>query len=409
MHHQRLDRGLLRHTVWLLIFAAVCLQRADSLRFVPVFNQTDRVAFNYVVESRMYPEDPGRVYLTLRGGGITVLDVRSSAGASPPPVVARWDTNWTIEGQDRRGGTLVVTELGRSPNETVGRGPHLHLFRLGQGGLAHELSPFRSVNLSSYIDAVLHVKLHQSAAGDLWALCTGGFATRVSGALVAVRVQGEQDDATDEVHVLSTPIAMPEGIEVVGGAYAYVGGINSSDLAVVDVDNPACMRVVRVIPGLGAQLVAGAWRDQRPFPVSSGVGRIGEPAASLLFLADWAEPGGLVAMNVSFPGAPVTVAAVRSMELARANRVKLVNIDSRDFALLPLEQNGRGGVAAVDVTNATSLGLIPAGEARVPTSATVSNKVYCVAITEQDIVLVFVAETATMYGYGLRADESESD
>uniref|UniRef100_A0A7S2TM36 Methanethiol oxidase n=1 Tax=Lotharella oceanica TaxID=641309 RepID=A0A7S2TM36_9EUKA len=435
--------------------------RGRSVEMTFKYSYTNTTLFNYAAESRGYPEEPDRVFVTCRGGGMTVIDL-STPGSNPPDVVARWETPWTVEGQDRMGELLVVSELGRGPAGPLPRGPHLHLFRLPRdGAYGPALSPFGSVNLTSHIDAILHVKLYQNDGGETWAICSGGFATTAEGALVAVNLtrvlldwgnssegseslgdfRGGHDvrarSAAIAVSVLETDVSQPEGVMIVGD-YAYIGGINSSTLAVVALDDPSPMHmhVVAHRDHYGAQLVATSWAKE---PFGSG-------PPDLLYMADWREVGGLAIVNTSDPTMPVLLSSVRSQQAAKANRVKMFQLrlgpwlphqgdpEVMNLALLPLEQP-IGALAVVDVTNATEARLVAVQ--RLPLFPTASHnkdgrdrnrnswtktksrsskddddapwtstKTYCLAVSQSAEVHVFVALTSTVYVFQLSAADA---
>jgi hypothetical protein len=65
----------------------------------------DTRALDFAVMSKIYPEDPDSMFVTLRGGGISVYDV---SARDAPRLRSRWDTSTDVEGQDRRGDLLVV-------------------------------------------------------------------------------------------------------------------------------------------------------------------------------------------------------------------------------------------------------------------------------------------------------------
>eukprot|EP00729_Bicosta_minor_P007611 gene7611-314_t len=47
----------------------------------------DNVALNYAVESRIYPEDPSALYVTLRGGGMSKYNISTP---SAPVLAGHW-------------------------------------------------------------------------------------------------------------------------------------------------------------------------------------------------------------------------------------------------------------------------------------------------------------------------------
>ena len=81
----------------------VAFAEAAALGSMPIVGVTvdsvtiDPVALDFVVKSKIYDEDRDTMYLTLRGGGITVYDVSIP---QTPTIRTRWVTNEDVEGQD---------------------------------------------------------------------------------------------------------------------------------------------------------------------------------------------------------------------------------------------------------------------------------------------------------------------
>ncbi|CAE8600505.1 unnamed protein product [Polarella glacialis] len=470
-----------------LFEATLSVTPSSSLRLTPIGQVTNTTSLNYAVESRIYPEDPNLVFVTCRGGGLTVLRVTENESPAEVSVqfAFRWETAAVVEGQDRLADLLVVAELGHFPGfDRHSSGPQLHLFDLTDlGTLSSNLRPYASLSLSDHIDGILHTKLLRlppSASGSgsvpaaTWALCTGGLAARVAGGIVAVDIssyilpsrtvshgisRSGHSTAAAAVHVLETPVVFPEGLLVVG-TYLYVGGISSSKLAVVDVSDPARMRLVRVVDAVGAQLVGALWPPPHPAWVDTPVVEASaqqhqqqqqpqqqlqqqqqhsttttaashEPSSGA-YLAAWGDVGGLVRVDVSEPASPLVTQSLKSASLAFANRVVLKllqegpnknsnnsnnsdnsnnnsNLPARLFAFLPLEQQPRGGVAIVEVSGGRMVAAAPV--LHLPEIANYNNravgtntKAYCLALPGSRTLLVFSAMTSTMYIYSIHFD-----
>ena len=148
------------------------------------------------------------------GGGFKVFNI---SGPDQLTTLSRWESTLAVEGQDRRGDILVVAELGVGPAGPFlgSTGPKLHLFDLSPP-LPPALNPVASIDLSGAIDAILHVKVVDArsvAYPEVCAVCIGGFATWVAGALVLVNVTDllttpacwTPDEASSRIRILSVP------------------------------------------------------------------------------------------------------------------------------------------------------------------------------------------------------------
>lgn len=124
----------------------------------------------YAAESRNYPSDPDTLFVTCRNGGMKIFDLAQGQFTS----LARWNTTAAVEGQDRLNDWLVVTELGMGPNGKFPNsdGPKLHLFDVSS--IKQDMVPSASIELSQYIDAILHVKFVERNDNEVWVVCTGG-------------------------------------------------------------------------------------------------------------------------------------------------------------------------------------------------------------------------------------------
>ena len=215
----------------------------------------DDRALCYAVNAYIYDEDPSRLFVTCRGAGgarplswklpgcrrsphagLSVYDISSP---STPVLAERWDAPNRVEGQDRAGSLLVVTNVGDGV-----------LYTFEADAVAR--GPTATCKLS--VDGALHVRLHRVPAeteepavtSRLYALVTSGFATRFglpypfANKLVAVDVT----DPSAPVQMLAISAGVPqapEGIFTCGG-FAYVGGVRDSRCALLSALTARCYR-----------------------------------------------------------------------------------------------------------------------------------------------------------------------
>ncbi|MFT4976564.1 MAG: hypothetical protein ACI8S6_002469 [Myxococcota bacterium] len=295
-------------------------------------------ALDHAVMSKIYAEDPDSMYVTLRGGGLSVFDV---SDPSAPRLRSRWSEPVDVEGQDRRGDLLVVVErtgalrtfdvsdpdaptpIGRVTLE-VDRGAYRWfrerlMTRLGSG-------PF----------GALHTKLYDADDGHRYALVTA----TSTGELIAVDVTDPTQPT--QVGAVQTGVRFIEGIYI-HRDHAFVGGFGSDRLAVVEVSRPTELRLVETLEDSRYRQMVSEMSPAHP---------------ELLFTALWGDEGGLAIFDVHTPAQATPIGVLALPELRRSNRVKLSGTD----ALLPLEDHP-GGFAVVDVSDPTrpSLSLLEVG------------------------------------------------
>jgi len=401
------------------IFSVVTLHVNDAAEGASSFTFIRRVVdqdLYYAAESRNYREDEDTLFVTTRGGGLKVFNISEPGQFSP---LSRWETSAPVEGQDRlEKEWLVVAELGVGPDGPFpeSTGPKLHFLDVAASpNLPERISPVASVDLSGSIDAILHVKFLRPSwrpTGETWVVCTGGFATSVLGAVVLVNVTSllstpahwSAEEAARATSVLSIPaVSQPEGVLVapLDSRFVYVGGINSTSLAIVDVTSFLSPTIVQVRESVGPQLVAATWKDQ-PLPLPKGTSRPKKTRLSyenmlftdiqegndetfdegLVFMAAWGLKGGLLVLDTNdnessstSAANPKEVARHTDLRLSEANRVKLAPWAWRGanetavmagdggvagdlcagVAFLPLELE-RGGFAALRIPPALNCG-----------------------------------------------------
>lgn len=298
----------------------------------------DSVALDYVVKSKIYKEDPSTMYLTMRGGGVSVYDVSNNA---MPTLRTRWDSLEDVEGQDRLGDLLVV----------VGRGGKLFTFDVSDPDVITPIAEFEFETDPSLFEAVqaellalvgngpfdgLHVKL-DVIGGNTYAFVTA----TATGELLAIDVTDPSDPV--QVGAVDTGVEFIEGI-FIKDHHAFVGGFGGSEVyKAVDVSDPTSMFVAAMLPDVAYRQMVSEMAPNA-FP-------------DVLFAALWNDEGGLGTFDVSNPATFFELDQLVRPELTQSNRVKI----NGHYAFLPLEQEP-GGVAVIDVNNTSNLAL--AGLAR---------------------------------------------
>lgn len=324
----------------LLLLAAVAISSLAATPSPPLTGwvvesvRVDPVALDFVVQSKIYPEDPDSMFLTLRGGGVSVYDVSVPAN---PILRTRWHGSDDVEGQDRLGDLLVV----------VARAGELLSFDVSDRNsvrlasrLALETDRSRLETLTGELlrvagngpFAALHVRLDVSPAGRIHAFVTAP----ESGELLAV-------DVTDparpvQVGRIDTGVQLVEGI-FIHEHHAFVGGFGGSGvLRAIDVSDPRRMVAVGSLSDPDYRQMVSEMRATQP---------------GVLFAALWGDPGGLAAFDVADPARVRLLDKQVRPELRRSNRVKL----SDGYAYLPLEQTP-GGLAVFDVSDPEKLRFV---------------------------------------------------
>jgi hypothetical protein len=335
----------------------------------------DARALDFAVQAKIYPEDPDSMFVTLRGGGISVYDVSER---SAPRLRSRWDAATDVEGQDRRGDLLAV----------VARSGALLTFDVSDPDRVHHLATLKLDTDRGLIGTIiakvleifgggpfeaLHTKLYPASDGRLYALVTA----TVSGKLIAVDVTDPQHP--EQVGALQTDVQFIEGIHV-HREHAFVGGFGYSEVyRSIDVSDPGEMRVVRSLSDPSYRQMVPEMKPYHP---------------DRLYAALWDDPGGLAVFDVSDPAGFRPLGSLVRRDLAGSNRVKLHD----NLAFLPLEQEP-GGFAAVDVTDPGSPELV----ALVRGIGGIS-KPYTLVVN-RDHLYVFGSEEASMAVFRLERGE----
>ena len=332
--------------------------------------QTDTKNLHFVVSSEIYDEDPDTMFLTLRGGGISVYNVSTP---SEPTLLSHYDTE-DVEGQDRIGNTLViVARKGKLVTLDVSDrtvSPRM----LGSVDLITDPNlmetAFDWVNgIRGNPFAALQVKLW-SSGGKTYAFVTA----TASGELIAVDVT--QPELPKQVGQIDTGVQYIEGIYIKDG-FAFVGGFGRSKIyQAVDVRHPSNMILGKALQGKELMQMNS---DMDPTCIPN-----------TLFAALGGDNGGVGAFDVTNPSNVTVVDEIVHPLLGQANRVKI----SGASVLLPLKQSP-GGLAVINSEDRSNLRLtgIARGLEGVDTPRTLQPN--------GDYLYVFGAETSSMATFKL--------
>jgi|GEM_PF-1786576 len=309
-----------------------CKGIAPILGVELVSTRRDSKWLNFVVKSKIYKEDPNTMFLTMRGGGMSVWNVSNPAN---PVRIGGWDTKEDVEGQDRLGNLLViVARAGKLITFDVSnpRSPKkLADLKLKTNPSAAEAALAAAIALKSGKFDALHTKLHKIGSK------TYAFVTATaSGEFIAIDVTNPR--APKQVGKIDANVQFIEGIYIHNG-HAFVGGFGSTDvLRAINITDPTKMRVVRTLSNPDYRQMVTEM-DNTHYP-------------NVLFAALWDTNGGLGTFDVRNPTQFRLLHKITKPEMEKSNRVKLSGLE----AFIPLEQDP-GGLAIFDVRNPSKLVL----------------------------------------------------
>ena len=332
------------------------------------------------VQSKIYPEAPDVLFVTLRGGGFSTFDLTDPAH---PTLLGRWNHSLDVEGQDRKEDVLVVVArygalltfdvsdpsapvlLAELPLET-------------NPTLWEEVVEDLMTTFSSGPFGALHTKLYDAADGNRYAFVTAP----ETGELIAV-------DVSDPVHpvqvgALDTQVQFIEGIYIYQDRAFHGGFGNSGKLVSVDISDPYNMVLVDSLADEAYCQMVSEMKAYMP---------------DVLFAALWENPGGLGTFDVSDENNIVLLDSLLRPELAKSNRVKLFD----SFAVLPLEQDP-GGVAIIDVSDVSQLKFVGLAQdvfsLTMPYTAEVKeNYLYAFSAAEEAMVVFEILRGEPVHQY----------
>ena len=323
-----------------------------DLKLVKTIRQ--KINLNYVVRSIIYSEDPNILFLTLRGGGISIYDVSDSAN---PILLIHWDEKpcRKVEGQDRKNNLFVVTDISRGG---------LFLFDVSNPSNIIRLSYLKLDGM----DSVLHARIYETN-NKMYALLSGGFnfkTDKPSDLFAAVDITSPKNPVF--VSKINTGILGTEGISIKDN-YAFLGGFMSSKYSVIDLSDITNMKIVKTL--------------DKPYDCEM-VSEIDDEG--ILYAALWGDKGGLATFDISNPKKIHELSHVVSKDMAKANRVNIQG----NYVFIPLEFEEGGGVGIVDKTNPKKLVYVKS-VLNIPGV----SKPYCLAVKD-DYLYLFSSKTNSM-------------
>jgi len=274
----------------------------------------DAKNFNYVVKAEIYPEDPNTLFLTLRGGGITILDVSKP---SSPKIIQRWNrANLDMEGQDRMGDIFI----------TIARRGELFVFKIHKNNRIYQIGRLKLPTIKvkrPFLFAIpaLHTRIYKKG-NQSYALITCPWSKR----LLVVDIT--TPNLPKYISGVNTRVKGIEAIQIFND-HAFVGGFRSHSIKVYDISDPFKLRLVQTkYDNDFLQMVPEMSKD---YP-------------NIIFSALWGDPGGVAAFDVTKPNKISVLDKALDERFEKANRVKI----KKDLILLPLEQ-AVGGLGIVKV------------------------------------------------------------
>ena len=315
----------------------------------------DPVNLSYVTRSKIYPEDPDSLFLTMRGdskintgGGISVYDVSDSR---KPVFLSHLDVADTtqgevfnphqLEGQDRIGDILVVIALESGVVHVLDVSDPSRLTETGSLKL-------EGVNEGLGYFPALHTKIYDPADSDkTYAIVTCSMSSK----LIAVDISDPK--SPKQVSELQTGISDLESLYI-KGSYLYCGGFHSDVMLTVDLSDIDHMRLCTILkksyynnlvaeldPNNDNILYVSCYMERKAAEKSPWWRGGLDPGRDVD-----ADRGGLIVFDISQPENPVEISQVISEELAGSNRVKL----HAGYAFLPIEAEP-GGIGIVNLSD----------------------------------------------------------
>lgn len=280
----------------------------------------DNKNFNYVAISRIYKKYPNVMFLTMRGGGVTSLDISDS---SDPKILDHWQPTQKVmndvEGQDLINDTLVV----------AGRNGFLYLLDVSDPKNIKLIKGYKVPGFNGEF-SLLHDKVYTQNK-KVYVAATSALTNK----LVIIEI-------TDNKPKFINSIRTVKGIEGIyvkkydNHVYAIVGGFFSNSIEVLDITNPKDIKHIKT-------LTKSYYLQMCPSTTKN---------ASILFMALWGDKcGGLASFDITDPANIKELSHTCSIESAKANRVRV----SGNYAFLPLEQENTGAFSIIDISNPYNL------------------------------------------------------
>jgi hypothetical protein len=274
----------------------------------------DEKNFKYVVKSEIYPEDPNTMFLTMRGGGITIVDVTNPAS---PKVIQRWNrVGLDMEGQDRLGNIFI----------TIARRGELFVFRVSEKRTIYQIGRLKLPTIDVqrpilFAIPALHTRIYKKG-NHAYALITCPWSKRLL--IVDITIPSKPK----YISGVNTGVKGIEAIHI-HKDHAYVGGYRSHLVRSYNISDPNNPKLVQ---------------SKYNHDFLQMVPEMSKDYPNTLFMALWGDPGGVVALDLTSPNKFKISDMMLHDSMEKANRVKIKN----DLILLPLEQ-AVGGIGIVKV------------------------------------------------------------
>ncbi|MED7788853.1 hypothetical protein [Francisella sp. 19X1-34] len=300
----------------ILMYGGANAQNTSKINYKIIKTIHDNKNFNYVVISRIYKKYPNIMFLTMRGGGVTSLDI---SAPSKPKILDHWQPKQKImsdvEGQDLINNTLVV----------AGRNGFLYLLDVSDPKNIQLTKSYKVPGFDGEF-SLLHDKVYEQNKRTYIAATSA-----LTNKLVIIEI-------TNNNPKLISSIKTVKGIEGIyvkkynDRVYAIVGGFFSNSIEVLDITDPKDIKHTKTI-------TKPYYLQMCPSTAKN---------SNVLYMALWGSKcGGLASFDIKDPANIKELSHTCTQQSGKANRVRIEN----NYAFLPLEQKATGAFSIVDISN----------------------------------------------------------
>ncbi|WP_150467860.1 LVIVD repeat-containing protein [Francisella sp. SYW-9] len=303
-------------TLCIFIYANANTQNFNKIDYKVIKTIHDNKNFNYVAISRIYNKYPNTIFLTMRGGGVTSLDISTP---SKPKVLDHWQPKQKVmsdvEGQDLINDTLVV----------AGRNGFLYLLNVSNPKNIRLIKSYKVPGFDGEF-SLLHDKVYKQNK-KIYVAASSALTNK----LVIIEI-------TNNNPKLINSIKTVKGIEGIyikkynNHVYAIVGGFFSNSVEVLDITNPKDIKHTKTI-------TKPYYLQMCPSTAKN---------SDVLYMALWGgKCGGLASFDIKDPANIKELSHTCTQQSAKANRVRI----EKNYAYLPLEQEDTGAFSIIDISN----------------------------------------------------------